>query len=238
MLRAVNFANMIAPLNDDWKSLLKSETEKPYFKALSNFVDQEYTNKQCFPERNKIFNAFNHCSFEDTKVVILGQDPYHKPGLANGLCFSVNSDMAIPASLINIYREIESDLQQKTPKHGNLTLWAKQGVLLLNATLTVEIHKAGSHQKKGWEQFTDRVIELLSAKKENIVFMLWGGYAKVKGAKVDSSKHLVLQSGHPSPLSANRGYWFGNKHFSSCNTYLKQSQQTPIKWTKEELTLF
>lgn len=229
---------MIAPLNTDWATLLAEEMEKPYYQNLTDFVNSEYQSHHCFPEQKKIFNALNHCSFSATKVVILGQDPYHKPHLANGLCFSVNPGMAVPASLSNIYKEIESDLQQNPPNHGNLTAWAKQGVLLLNATLTVRVHEAGSHQKQGWEQFTDHIIELISNKKEKVVFMLWGGYAKTKGAKVDSSKHLVLESGHPSPLSANRGHWFGNNHFSKCNNYLIENSKPPIQWIDEELTLF
>lgn len=229
---------MIAPLTNDWKALLEEEMNQSYFKDLTDYVTTEYLNFQCFPENKKIFNALNQCSFKDTKVVILGQDPYHKPHLANGLCFSVNPGMAIPASLANIYKEMESDLQLNPPKHGNLTYWAKQGVLLLNATLSVRVHKAGSHQKKGWEQFTDHIIELISTKKENVVFMLWGGYAKAKGTKVNRSKHLVLESGHPSPLSANRGHWFGNKHFTKCNEYLSKNNDNPIKWTEEDLTLF
>lgn len=229
---------MIAPLNTDWATLLAEEMQKPYYQNLTGFVNTEYQSHQCFPAKNKIFNALNHCSFKDTKVVILGQDPYHKPHLANGLCFSVNPAMAIPASLANIYKEIETDLQQKPPTHGNLTQWAKQGVLLLNATLSVRVHKAGSHQKQGWEQFTDTIIELISNQKENVVFMLWGGYAKAKGAKINKVKHLVLESGHPSPLSANRGHWFGNQHFSKCNNYLIKNSITPITWVEEKLTLF
>lgn len=229
---------MIAPLNTDWATLLAEEMQKPYYQNLTGFVNTEYQSHQCFPAKNKIFNALNHCSFKDTKVVILGQDPYHKPHLANGLCFSVNPAMAIPASLANIYKEIETDLQQMPPTHGNLTQWAKQGVLLLNATLSVRVHKAGSHQKQGWEQFTDTIIELISNQKENVVFMLWGGYAKAKGAKINKVKHLVLESGHPSPLSANRGHWFGNQHFSKCNNYLIKNSRTPITWVEEKLTLF
>ncbi len=229
---------MIAPLNPDWKALLASEIEKPYFKELTRFIDEEYKNGQCFPQQNKIFNAFNLCAFKDIKVVILGQDPYHKPNLANGLCFSVNPGMAIPASLFNIYKEIENDLQVSPPTHGNLSSWAKQGVLLLNATLSVKVHKAGSHQKKGWETFTDTVIQLISAQKKNIVFMLWGGYAKAKGSKINTQNHLVLETGHPSPLSANRGFWFGNKHFSTCNTFLKKNGESVINWVEKNPALF
>ncbi|WP_010521695.1 uracil-DNA glycosylase [Aquimarina agarivorans] len=221
---------MLAPLNPEWTSILKNEMEQPYFKDLSAFVEEQYKKHQCFPPKERIFAALNNCSFDDIKVVIIGQDPYHKPHLANGLCFSVNSGMPIPASLQNIYKEIQEDLGVQTPSHGNLIQWAKQGVLLLNATLTVQVHKAGSHQKKGWEQFTDAIINIISTKKEGVVFMLWGGYAKKKGAKVASEKHLILQSGHPSPLSANRGLWFGNKHFSQCNTYLKTRKKSKIDW--------
>jgi len=230
---------MIAPLHTDWKKLLAPEMEKPYFNELVSFVEEQYATHQCFPEKEKIFNALNQCDFKNIKVVILGQDPYHKPNLANGLCFSVNSAMAIPASLKNIYKEIENDLKVSAPNHGDLTAWAKQGVLLLNATLTVQIHKAGSHQKKGWEKFTDQIIKLISDQKENVVFMLWGGYARIKGAKINNSKHLVLETGHPSPLSANRGFWFNNNHFSNCNSYLKKYNKQTIKWVDEHSqTLF
>ncbi len=222
---------MIAPLSPEWTSVLKNEFEKTYFKDLSVFVEEQYSKHQCFPPKERIFAALNNCSFNDIKVVIIGQDPYHKPHLANGLCFSVNSGMTIPASLQNIYKEIQEDLNTTTPSHGNLMHWAKQGVLLLNATLSVQVHKAGSHQKKGWEQFTDAIIDCISTQQEGIVFMLWGGYAKKKGAKVDNNKHLVLESGHPSPLSANRGLWFGNKHFSQCNEYLMATKNQEIRWT-------
>lgn len=221
---------MLAPLNEDWKTLLIDELNAPYFKELSEYVTQEYKQQQCFPPKEKIFAALNNCAFEDVKVVILGQDPYHKPHLANGLCFSVNSGMPIPASLKNIFTELGNDLNAVPPVNGNLIHWAKQGVLLLNATLSVRIHKAGSHQKQGWEQFTDAIIKCISEKKENVVFMLWGGYAKNKGEKVNDQKHLILESGHPSPLSANRGHWFENKHFSKCNSYLETHKYTPIKW--------
>lgn len=229
---------MIAPLNNDWKNLLSNEMEKDYFKELTHFIENEYTNHQCFPLKKNLFSALNNCAFEDIKVVIIGQDPYHKPNLANGLCFSVNAGMAIPASLQNIYKEIENDLQASTPNHGNLISWAKQGVLLLNATLSVRVHKAGSHQKKGWEQFTDYIIKLISSQKSNVVFMLWGSYAKAKGAQVEKSKHLVLETGHPSPLSANRGLWYGNKHFSQCNRYLEIHKKQPINWATNSYKLF
>ena len=221
---------MLSPLNEDWSEVLKPELEAPYFKELSEYVEEEYKSNQCFPQKNKIFAALNNCSFDNVKVVIIGQDPYHKPHLANGLCFSVNSGMPIPASLKNIFTELGTDFNAIPPVNGNLISWAKQGVLLLNATLSVRVHKAGSHQKKGWEQFTDAIIEKISDKKENIVFMLWGGYAKNKGEKIDRSKHCVLETGHPSPLSANRGYWFGNKHFSKCNSYLEEKNKQKIDW--------
>lgn len=217
----------IAP---SWKMVLADEFEKEYFKKLTQFVKNEYHQTTCYPPENEIFAAFNHTGFDEVKVVILGQDPYHGPGQANGLCFSVSDGIATPPSLVNIYREIKTDLGVEIPNSGNLERWADQGVLLLNATLTVRAHEAGSHQRKGWEQFTDAVITKLSEEKEKIVFLLWGGYAKKKGAKVDAGKHLVLTSGHPSPLSANRGYWFGNKHFSKTNEYLKSNNKSPIIW--------
>ncbi|MBQ4822580.1 uracil-DNA glycosylase [Aquimarina sp. MMG016] len=213
-----------------WKTQLHEEFEKPYFTNLADFVKTEYKNTTCFPKGPEIFAAFDHCRFDDLKVVIIGQDPYHGVGQANGLCFSVNDGIDSPPSLINIFKEIETDLGIPFPSSGNLQRWAKQGVLLLNATLTVRAHQAGSHQNKGWEQFTDAVIKTVSDQKENVVFLLWGGYAKKKGAKIDTKKHCVLTSGHPSPLSANRGYWFGNKHFSKTNSYLKKTQQTAIDW--------
>ena len=221
---------MLAPLNDDWKVLLDDEFNASYFQKLLTYVNDEYKEHQCFPPKAKIFSALNNCPFDDVKVVIIGQDPYHKPHLANGLCFSVNSGMPIPASLKNIFTELGNDFNAIPPVNGNLIHWAKQGVLLLNATLSVRVHKAGSHQKQGWEQFTDAIIQLISDKKENVVFMLWGGYAKKKGEKVDTNKHYILESGHPSPLSANRGHWFDNKHFTKCNTYLESKNLQPIKW--------
>lgn len=221
---------MKVAIHPSWKKELTEEFEKDYFKDLVNFVKDEYIEYICYPKGQDIFSAFEHSTFPDTKVVILGQDPYHGPGQANGLCFSVKDGMQTPPSLQNIFKEIENDLGKPIPSSGNLERWASQGVLLLNATLTVRAHQAGSHQKKGWEQFTDRVIEIISEEKEHVVFLLWGGYAKNKGAKIDSSKHLVLTSGHPSPLSANRGYWFGNKHFSKANAYLKENGKQPIDW--------
>ncbi|MBI6118847.1 uracil-DNA glycosylase [Salegentibacter maritimus] len=221
---------MKVAIHPSWKKELAQEFEKDYFKNLTNFVREEYTSNTCYPKGKDIFAAFDRATFTSTKVVILGQDPYHGPGQANGLSFSVNEGIPFPPSLQNIFKEIENDLGKPVPNSGNLERWANQGVLLLNATLTVRAQQAGSHQKKGWELFTDKVIEIISEEKENVVFMLWGGYAKKKGAKIDSSKHLILTSGHPSPLSANRGYWFGNKHFSKANTYLKQKGKEPIDW--------
>ena len=221
---------MKVAIHPSWKKELADEFEKDYFKNLTEFVKAEYNENTCYPKGNDIFSAFDHSIFSNTKVVILGQDPYHGIGQANGLSFSVNDGIQTPPSLQNIFKEIENDLGKPVPNSGNLERWANQGVLLLNATLTVRAHQAGSHQKKGWEQFTDRVIEIISAEKKHVVFLLWGGYAKKKGAKIDSSKHLVLTSGHPSPLSANRGYWFGNKHFSKANSYLIANGKEPIDW--------
>ena len=215
---------------DDWKKKLKDEFDKSYFKTLSQFVKSEYETHCCYPLEQDIFAAFNHCSFSDTKVVILGQDPYHGPGQANGMSFSVGEGIAHPPSLINIFKEIHSDLDLTIPVSGNLERWASQGVLLLNATLTVRAHEAGSHQKQGWEQFTDTVVETLSRKHNKLIFLLWGGYAKKKGRKIDTTKHHVFTSGHPSPLSANRGYWFGNAHFSKTNEMLSEMGEKPILW--------
>jgi uracil-DNA glycosylase len=217
-------------MHPSWKVQLNNEFDKPYFKELTNFVAQEYASHECFPPESQIFSTFSLCSFKDVKVVIIGQDPYHGDGQANGLCFSVANESAHPPSLRNIFKEMESDLGILYPDSGNLVHLAKQGVLLLNATLTVRAHDAGSHQKKGWEQFTDEIISKLSSERKGVVFILWGGYAKKKGRKIDTSKHLILSTGHPSPLSANRGYWFGNKHFSKANTYLKGIGQGPILW--------
>lgn len=219
-------------IESSWKSVLAHEFEKPYFSQLISFVKSEYnrTDQKCFPPGPQIFSAFDHCPFDQTQVVIIGQDPYHGPGQANGLCFSVQQGVPFPPSLVNIFKEIETDLQQPMPTSGNLERWADQGVLLLNATLTVRQGQAGSHQNKGWETFTDAVIEQLSAQKEQLVFMLWGGFAKKKGAGIDRQKHLVLESGHPSPLSANKGHWFGNRHFSQTNAYLASLGKKPIIW--------
>ena len=217
-------------LNASWKPHLQSEFNKPYFDELVSFVTSEYKNYQCFPKESDIFSAFDLCAFEDTKVVIIGQDPYHDVGQAHGLCFSVNDGISYPPSLQNIFKELENDLGIPYPKSGNLNAWAKQGVLLLNATLTVRAHQAGSHQKKGWESFTDAVIQLISDKKEGVIFLLWGGFAKNKAKLIDSNKHHILTSGHPSPLSANRGYWFGNKHFSKTNFLLEQVGLKSVLW--------
>ncbi len=202
----------------------------PYFKDLLAFVESEYIHQKCYPPKNQIFSAFNYCHFEDVKIVIIGQDPYHGVNQANGLCFSVNNGISHPPSLKNIFKEIESDLGIKHPESGHLKRWAKQGVLLLNATLTVRAHEAGSHQKKGWENFTDAVIKTISNEKSNVVFLLWGGFAKQKIKLIDNLKHKIFTSGHPSPLSANRGYWFGNKHFSETNLYLTEKGHDLINW--------
>ena len=221
---------MRVQIHPSWEKVLQTEFESSYFQDLITFVKSEYKKSSCFPPGSQIFNAFNSCPLEQTKVVILGQDPYHGPGQAHGLCFSVPEGIEPPPSLRNIFKEIETDLRYSPPRNGNLYRWAAQGVVLLNATLTVRAHQAGSHQKKGWETFTNRVIQLLSKEKENLVFILWGGYAKQKIKLIDPKKHLILTSGHPSPLSANRGFWFGNRHFSKCNTYLKTKNKTPIDW--------
>lgn len=221
---------MQVKIHQSWQKVLHNEFEKPYFKTLTTFVKEEYATQKCYPNGSQIFAAFDHCYFENIKVVIIGQDPYHGQGQANGLCFSVNDNVAFPPSLINIFKEIEIDLGKQIPSTGNLERWANQGVLLLNATLTVREDQAGSHQKKGWETFTDAVIKKISDEKENIVFLLWGGFAKQKGARIDRTKHFVLETGHPSPLSANRGYWFGNKHFSKANAFLQSKQLQEIDW--------
>jgi uracil-DNA glycosylase len=218
-------------INESWLRELKGEFDKPYFEQLTRFVKEEYARTPIYPEGKNIFRAFELCPFDQVKVVILGQDPYHGPGQANGLCFSVNEGVPFPPSLQNIYKEIEADLGIKMPKTGNLDNWSRQGVLLLNATLTVRANQAGSHQKKGWEEFTDAVIKTVSDKKENIVFLLWGKYAQEKGKVIDSSRHHVLRATHPSPLSAYNGF-FGCKHFSQTNEFLKSISQTPIEWNK------
>jgi len=216
-------------IEESWKQRLSPEFEKPYFIALTEFVHAEYRAKQIFPPAKLIFNAFDSCPFDKVEVVIIGQDPYHEPGQAHGLCFSVNDGIDIPPSLVNIFKEIERSLGKPIPTSGNLTRWAQQGVLLLNATLTVQNHKAGSHQGKGWETFTDAAIRTLAAERENLVFLLWGNYAQQKGAFIDPSKHLVLKSVHPSPLSAYRGF-IGNNHFVLANNYLKEYGKTEIDW--------
>jgi uracil-DNA glycosylase len=216
-------------IEPSWKSKLNEEFEKEYFIKLSGFVRKEYKTYTIYPPGRLIFNAFDLCPFDKVKAVILGQDPYHGPGQAHGLCFSVREGVEFPPSLINIFKEIESDLGIKPLPAGNLERWASQGVLLLNATLSVREHMAGSHQGKGWEQFTDSVIRILNRDKSNLVFFLWGAYAQKKGESIDREKHLVLESVHPSPLSASRGF-FGNKHFSRCNTYLVEKGLEPINW--------
>jgi len=223
---------MSIKIEPSWKEMLREEFSKEYFENLITFVKQEYASNTCYPPGNKIFAAFDRTPFEDVKVVILGQDPYHGAGQANGLCFSVADGVPHPPSLINIFKEQQRDVDLRLPypTSGNLERWADQGVLLLNAVLTVEAGKAGSHQKKGWEQFTDQVIKTLSYERRGLVFMLWGSFAKSKLKLIDEKSHFVLTSGHPSPLSANRGYWFDNKHFSRCNRYLDEKGMTPIKW--------
>lgn len=220
---------MEVEIEHSWKEKLQSEFEKPYFKTLTNFIKEEYRTQQIFPPANLIFNAFNKCLFHEVKVVIIGQDPYHNIDQANGLSFSVNDGVRIPPSLLNIYKEIKQDLGKTIPNSGNLERWSHQGVLLLNATLTVRAHNAASHQRKGWEQFTDAVIDILSMECNNIVFILWGNYAQQKGKSIDANRHLVLKSAHPSPLSAHRGF-FGNKHFSITNEYLIEHGKQPIDW--------
>ena len=221
---------MDVKIEASWKKHIGNEFDKHYFIDLTQFVRQEYLHYQCFPPGKLVFNAFNLCPFDKVKVVIIGQDPYHEMGQAMGLSFSVPQGVMMPPSLINIFKEIEMDLGTPMPANGDLTRWARQGVLLLNATLTVRAHQAGSHQRKGWEEFTDAAIRALSAERSNLVFILWGGYARSKKALIDASKHLVLESVHPSPLSANRGGWFGNHHFSRCNDYLKAHGIEPIQW--------
>lgn len=216
-------------IENSWKDKLQDEFEKSYFKTLTNFIRNEYKTQKIFPPANLIFNAFDKCPFDEVKVVIIGQDPYHNIGQANGLSFSVNEGIKIPPSLLNIYKEIESDLGKTISKSGNLEHWSKQGVLLLNATLTVRAHTPASHQGKGWEQFTDTVIDTLSKECAGLVFLLWGNYAQQKGKNIDANKHLVLKSPHPSPLSAHRGF-FGNKHFSIANDYLIKHNKKPINW--------
>ena len=216
-------------IEESWRSHLQGEFDKPYFATLTQFVRSEYATRQIFPPGRQIFNAFDLCPFDRVKVVIIGQDPYHDDGQANGLCFSVNPGTPFPPSLQNIFKEISDDLGRPMPTDGDLSRWARQGVLLLNATLTVRAHQAGSHQGKGWEQFTDAVIHELSAHRDHLVFMLWGSYAKAKGAQIDTSRHCILTAAHPSPLSAYRGF-FGCHHFSLANAYLTSHGLPPIDW--------
>lgn len=220
---------MDVKIEPSWKAVLAEEFEKDYFSNLTRFVHEEYRTAQIFPPGRQIFAAFDATPFNDVKVVILGQDPYHDVNQANGLCFSVNNGVAFPPSLLNIFKEIKSDIGTEIPQSGDLSRWARQGVLLLNATLTVRAHMAGSHQGRGWETFTDAVIAHLAREREHLVFLLWGSYAIKKGAFIDRTRHLVLTSPHPSPLSAHRGF-FGNHHFSRANEYLTAHGKTPIMW--------
>ena len=221
---------MNVKINDSWAERLGNEFAQPYFSQLTDFVRHEYATTTSYPPGRLIFNAFNLCPFDSVKVVIIGQDPYHEAGQAMGLSFSVPDGVAMPPSLQNIFKEIQGDLGIGVPQSGNLTRWAEQGVLLLNATLTVRAHQAGSHQRHGWERFTDAAISRLSEGRDHLVFILWGGYARSKASLIDRSRHLVLESVHPSPLSANRGGWFGNHHFSRCNEYLAGHGMDPINW--------
>ena len=216
-------------IDESWRERLQSEFDAPYFAQLTDFVRHEYATTRVYPPGSQMFAAFDACPFDKVKVVILGQDPYHEPGQAHGLCFSVNDGVPFPPSLQNIFKEIHDDIGTPVPMSGDLTRWANQGVLLLNATLTVRAHQAGSHQNKGWEQFTDAVIHRLAQERENLVFILWGSYAQRKGEFIDRSRHLVLQSPHPSPLSAHRGF-FGNRHFSRTNEYLTAHGIESILW--------
>ena len=216
-------------IDESWRRVLQPEFDKPYFELLTNFVRHAYRTTQCFPPAGQIFRAFDLCPIDKVRVVIIGQDPYHDVNQAHGLCFSVQDGVPAPPSLVNIYKELQRDLGKPIPSSGNLTHWAEQGVLLLNATLTVEAHRAGSHQGKGWEELTDAAIQALNNQRSNIVFMLWGSYAQRKGQYIDRRKHLVLTAVHPSPLSAYRGF-IGCGHFSQANAYLQQHGQTPINW--------
>jgi len=216
-------------IEKSWKEVLEQEFEKEYFKKLANFVDKEYETQTIYPKADEIFSAFELCPFSKVKVVMLGQDPYHGENQAHGLCFSVKEGVRIPPSLRNIYKELNSDIGLEIPKSGNLEHWAKQGILMINATFTVRAANAGSHQKKGWEEFTDAIIKAVSEQKENVVFLLWGAYAQKKGKIIDRKKHHILESAHPSPLSAHRGF-LGNKHFSKTNDYLKSIKEKTIKW--------
>ena len=220
---------MTVRIDESWRQVLQPEFDKPYFELLTHFVRQAYRTTQCFPPAGQIFRAFDLCPFDKVRVVIIGQDPYHDVNQAHGLCFSVQDGVPAPPSLVNIYKELQRDLGKPIPSSGNLTHWAEQGVLLLNATLTVEAHKAGSHQGKGWEELTDAAIQALNRQREHIVFMLWGSYAQRKGQFIDRRRHLVLTAVHPSPLSAYRGF-IGCGHFSQANNYLLQQGLAPIAW--------
>lgn len=220
---------MNVQIEESWRKHVGAEFDKQYFIDLTNFVRQEYLHHTCYPPGRLIFNAFNLCPFDKVKVVIIGQDPYHEPNQAQGLSFSVNEGVPFPPSLQNIFKEIENDLGTPVPTSGDLTRWARQGVLLLNATLTVRAHQAASHQRHGWEEFTDAAIKALNADRDHLVFILWGSYARSKAQLIDRSRHLILESAHPSPLSAYRGF-FGNHQFSRCNTYLEQNGEKPIEW--------
>ena len=225
---------MNVKIENSWKEAIADEFEKPYFANLVEFVRKEYASGICYPPGNLIFNAFNHCPFNDVKVVIIGQDPYHEPGQANGLCFSVAEGVRFPPSLENIFKEVQADTGKPTPANGDLTRWVEQGVLLLNATLTVRAHQAGSHQNKGWEEFTDAAIRALATKRSGIVYMLWGKPAQNKAASVNNPKHLLLKAPHPSPLSAYRGF-FGCRHFSRANAFLEENGIQPIDWQIENI---
>jgi len=220
---------MNVKIEENWKEVLKEEFEKEYFEKLTDFVKKEYKTQTIFPAGNNIFRAFDQCAFDDVKVVILGQDPYHGPGQANGLCFSVKEGVPFPPSLVNIFKEIKDDLGKDIPPNGSLDRWAQQGVLLLNATLTVRAHQAGSHQNKGWEEFTNAVIHHLASRKQGIVYLLWGSYAQKKASFVDDKSNLILKAPHPSPLSSYRGF-FGCKHFSNANAYLEEKGGDGIEW--------
>jgi uracil-DNA glycosylase len=221
---------MNVKLDDTWKNHLNHHINSEQFRNLVDFVKAEYQDNVCYPKGSLIFSALNNCLFDKVKLVILGQDPYHNPNQANGLAFSVPENITHPPSLVNIFKEIQQDLNTSYPASGDLMNWVNQGVLLLNSTLTVRKNSPGSHQNKGWEDFTDEIINVISHRKKNIVFLLWGNYAKKKSKLIDQNKHLILRSGHPSPLSANRGYWFGNKHFSKANQYFKENNIVEIKW--------
>lgn len=217
-------------IDTTWKSALADQWDQPYFEQLTEFVRSQYATRTVYPPGSRIFAAFDTTPFDAVRVVILGQDPYHGPGQANGLCFSVAPGVDMPPSLVNIFKEVHDDVGSPMPATGDLTRWARQGVLLLNSTLTVEAHRAGSHQGHGWEQFTDAVVSALASRRDHLVFMLWGNYAKNKGRYIDRSRHLVLTAAHPSPLSANRGGWFGCRHFSQANAYLSAHGMPPITW--------